>query len=181
MLKELLTTFVISASASDVDVTPQNTMQYLDKQATCLAKNMYYEARSQGLAGQLAVSLVVLNRVKDNRFPNTICEVVEDGPVRESWKTKGKNVPEHERTYYPIRHRCQFSWYCDGASDEPKEPTTYSVLYDMAMDLVYGDITVVDITEGATHYHADYVFPAWRKTKTKTVEIEDHIFYRWEK
>ena len=181
MLKELLTTFVISASASDVDVTPQNTMQYLDKQATCLAKNMYYEARSQGLAGQLAVSLVVLNRVKDNRFPNTICEVVEDGPVRESWKTKGKNVPEHERTYYPIRHRCQFSWYCDGASDEPKEPTTYSVLYDMAMDLVYGDITVVDITEGATHYHADYVFPAWRKTKTRTIEIEDHIFYRWEK
>ena len=51
----------------------------------------------------------------------------------------------------------------------------------MAADLVYGDITVVDITEGATHYHADYVFPAWRKTKTRTIEIEDHIFYRWEK
>ena len=51
----------------------------------------------------------------------------------------------------------------------------------MAMDLVYGDITVVDITEGATHYHADYVYPTWRKTKTKTIEIEDHIFYRWEK
>ena len=47
--------------------------------------------------------------------------------------------------------------------------------------LVYGDIIVVDITEGATHYHADYVYPAWRKTKTKTIEIEDHIFYRWEK
>ena len=40
---------------------------------------------------------------------------------------------------------------------------------------------VVDITEGATHYHADYVYPAWRKTKTNTIEIEDHIFYRWEK
>ena len=171
----------MSASASGVDVTPQSTMQYLDKQATCLAKNMYYEARSQGLAGQLAVSLVVLNRVKDKRYPNTICEVVHQGPVRESWKTKGKNVPESQRTYYPIKHRCQFSWYCDGASDEPKEPTTYNQLYDMALNLVYGDITVVDITEGATHYHADYVFPAWRKTKTKTIEIEDHIFYRWEK
>ena len=181
MLKELITTFVISASASDVDVTNHNVQQYLDKQATCLAKNMYYEARSQGLAGQLAVSLVVLNRVKDNRFPNTICEVVEDGPVRESWKTKGKVVPESQRTYYPIRHRCQFSWYCDGKSDDPKEPTTYGMLYNMALDLVYGDITVVDITEGATHYHADYVYPAWRKTKTKTIEIEDHIFYRWEK
>ena len=181
MLKELITTFVISASASDVDVTNHNMQQYLDKQATCLAKNMYYEARSQGLAGQLAVSLVVLNRVKDDRFPNTICEVVHQGPVRESWKTKGKVVPESQRTYFPIRNRCQFSWYCDGKSDEPKEPTTYGALYDMALDLVYGDITVVDITEGATHYHADYVYPAWRKTKTKTIEIEDHIFYRWEK
>ena len=181
MLKELITTFVISASASDVDVTNHNVQQYLDKQATCLAKNMYYEARSQGLAGQLAVSLVVLNRVKDNRFPNTICEVVEDGPVRESWKTKGKVVPESQRTYYPIRNRCQFSWYCDGKSDDPKEPTTYKRLLDLALVLVYDDIQIVDFTEGATHYHADYVYPAWRKSKTKTVEIADHIFYRWEK
>ena len=37
-----------------------------------------------------------------------------------------------------------------------------------------------DITEGATHYHANYVEPAWAKTKTKSIEIEDHIFYRWE-
>ena len=79
MLKELLTTFVISASASGVDVTPHDATRYLDKQAICLAKNMYYEARSQGLAGQLAVSLVVLNRVKDKRFPNTICEVIHQG------------------------------------------------------------------------------------------------------
>ena len=40
---------------------------------------------------------------------------------------------------------------------------------------------IIDITDGATHYHADYVFPAWRRTKTKTIEIDDHIFYRWEK
>jgi len=39
----------------------------------------------------------------------------------------------------------------------------------------------LDVTDGATHYHADYVEPAWAKTKTKTIEIEDHIFYRWEK
>ena len=40
---------------------------------------------------------------------------------------------------------------------------------------------MIDITDGATHYHADYVKPAWAKTKTKTIEIGDHIFYRWEK
>ena len=105
MLKELLTTFVISASASGVDVTPQSTMQYLDKQATCLAKNMYYEARSQGLAGQLAVSLVVLNRVKDDRFPNTICEVVHQGLSESLGKPKVKlfqRVNEHIFQYETV-------------------------------------------------------------------------------
>ena len=120
-----------------------------------------------------AVAFVVDNRVSDKRYPDTYCEVIHQGPTRPSWKDKTK--------YFPVKNRCQFSWYCDGKSDEPKEPTTYGALYDMALDLVYGDITVVDITEGATHYHADYVYPAWRKTKTKTIEIEDHIFYRWEK
>ena len=37
-----------------------------------------------------------------------------------------------------------------------------------------------DITFGATHYHADYVYPAWRKSKTKTLVVGNHIFYRWE-
>ena len=139
----------------------------------CLALNTYHEAKNQSLVGQIATAQVVMNRVEDKRFPNTICEVVKQGPTRPSWEDPKKE--------YPIKHRCQFSWYCDGKSDDPKEPTTYGALYDMALDLVYGDITVVDITEGATHYHADYVYPAWRKTKTKTIEIEDHIFYRWEK
>ena len=169
MIKEIVVSFMVATTS--VDMPEVNAFR--NQEAVCLAKNMYYEARNQGLAGQLAVSLVVMNRVKDDRYPNTICEVVEQGPVRESWKKNG--------VFYPIRNRCQFSWYCDGKSDEPKEPTTYGALYDMALDLVYGDITVVDITEGATHYHADYVYPAWRKTKTKTIEIEDHIFYRWEK
>ena len=68
----------------------------------CLTDNMYHEARDQGTAGLLAVSSVVLNRVKDRRFPNTICEVVKQGPMRESWKKNGK--------FLPIRNKCQFSW-----------------------------------------------------------------------
>ena len=39
---------------------------------------------------------------------------------------------------------------------------------------------LIDFTDGATHYHAYYVQPAWAKTKTRTAKIEDHIFYRWE-
>ena len=169
MIKEVVLSFLVATTSVDkVEVD-----KFRHSEATCLAKNMYYEARNQGLAGQLAVSLVVMNRVKDSRYPNTVCGVVEQGPTRESWK---KNGP-----YYPIRNRCQFTWFCDGKSDEPKEPTTYKRLLDLALVLVYDDIQIVDFTEGATHYHADYVYPAWRKSKTKTVEIADHIFYRWEK
>ena len=147
---------------------------FREQEAVCLAKNMYYEARNQGLAGQLAVSLVVMNRVKDKRYPNTICEVVYQGPISKWWlKEKGKIVP--------IRNRCQFSWYCDGKSDDPKNKKKYKFFLDLSRDLVYGNMKVVDITEGATHYHADYVYPDWRKTKTKTIEVADHIFYRWEK
>ena len=54
-------------------------------------------------------------------------------------------------------------------------------IYDLSELILNPNITLLDITDGATHYHADYVFPAWRKSKTKTVEIGDHIFYRWEK
>lgn len=169
MIKEVVLSFLVATTS--VDKAEVDKFRY--SEATCLAKNMYYEARNQGLAGQLAVSLVVMNRVKDSRYPNTVCGVVEQGPTRESWKKNG--------TYYPIRNRCQFSWFCDGKSDEPKEPTTYKRLLDLSLVLVYDDIQIVDFTEGATHYHADYVFPAWRKSKTKTVEIADHIFYRWEK
>ena len=169
MIKEVVLSFLVATTSVDkVEVD-----KFRHSEATCLAKNMYYEARNQGLAGQLAVSLVVMNRVKDSRYPNTVCGVVEQGPTRESWKKNG--------TFYPIRNRCQFSWFCDGKSDEPKEPTTYKRLLDLALVLVYDDIQIVDFTEGATHYHADYVYPAWRKSKTKTVEIADHIFYRWEK
>jgi spore germination cell wall hydrolase CwlJ-like protein len=46
---------------------------------------------------------------------------------------------------------------------------------------MHNDIKFVDITDGATHYHADYVKPSWAKTKVRTTEIGDHIFYRWEK
>ena len=138
----------------------------------CLAVNMYHEARDQGTAGRLAVSAVVLNRVRDSRFPNTVCEVVYQAQMKPSWKT-GKPVP--------IRNRCQFSWYCDGKSDKIKDKKTYQRILDFAGLILHNDIEFLDITDGATHNHADYVKTDWADTKTRTTEIGDHIFYRWEK
>ncbi len=131
----------------------------------CLTDNIYFEARGQGQAGWLAVAQVTLNRVQDKRFPNTICEVVKQGLTYASGD--------------PIRNKCQFSWYCDGKSDKPKNTKVYNEISEL-VDYI-NDHDLRDITEGATHYHADYVRPSWAKTKTKTTEIEDHIFYRWER
>ena len=155
-------------------VIPQSQLPNTpDRSAECLALNMYHEARGQGIAGELAVTAVVLNRVNDKRYPNTICEVVEQGPTRASW--------QDPKVRFPIKHRCQFSWFCDGKSDVPRNKKIYNKMFDLADAILGSEISFLDITGGATHYHADYVSPAWAKTKTKTVEIQDHIFYRWEK
>jgi len=136
----------------------------------CLAYNIYHEARDQSTAGQLAVALVTRNRVKDSRFPNTFCEVVKQGPSRPSWKNKNVMIP--------LRHRCQFSWFCDGKSDKIRNEDAYKKALMIAFYILNKDS--FDITDGATHYHAYYVTPEWAKTKKRLAKIEDHIFYKWE-
>ena len=178
IIETLVAGMVILTPVDNVEAW--ETEQAKLQEVQCLAKNMYYEARSQGTAGKIAVTNVVLNRVKDKRFPNTICEVVQQGPTRESWKTKkDKNLPEEERIYYPIKHRCQFSWYCDGASDEPKNEEKYKEAYLLSLNIVDKKFHLMDITDGALFYHADYVRPSWARTKQRTTEIGDHIFYTW--
>ena len=134
----------------------------------CLALNTYHEAKNQSMIGQVATAQVVMNRVADRRYPNTVCEVVKQGP-----KYKGSDVP--------VRHKCQFSWFCDGKSDEPRRDSKeWFKAQDYARIVLSGRIAL-DVTEGATHYHATYVKPSWATTKTRTTRIESHIFYRWEK
>jgi spore germination cell wall hydrolase CwlJ-like protein len=177
MKKSLLATVCAVAISFSANANPYSgeprPLGYSEDDITWLAKNVYFEARNQGVAGQLAVAMVTLNRVEDKRFPNTIKEVVTEGPARPSWKNTNEMIP--------LRHRCQFSWYCDGKSDKIFDWAHYWKIYGLVLSYVQKRGIMPDITEGATHYHADYVQPAWAKTKTKTTEIEDHIFYRWEK
>ena len=150
-------------------------VESMHKQIICMADNIYWEARNQPVKGMWAVALVTDNRVGDDRFPNTHCEVIKQGPTSKWWYEKhGKVVP--------IRHRCQFSWYCDGKSDEIPiyDIDVYRIALAIAQKVFFGSYNE-DITKGATHYHADYVFPSWRKQKTKTLVVANHIFYRWEK
>jgi spore germination cell wall hydrolase CwlJ-like protein len=146
----------------------------------CLAQNVYFEAKSEPLAGQYAVADVVLNRVNDTRYPNTICEVVQEGPIKESWKTKqDTTLSDDERIYYPRKNRCQFSWYCDGKADNVRDSDAWRIAQEVAFRIVEEN-RMRGITEGATHYHADYVSPKWASKIQLVGSISTHIFYRWQ-
>jgi N-acetylmuramoyl-L-alanine amidase len=137
----------------------------------CLAQNIYYEARSSNRADRMAVADVVMNRVKNTYYPNTICEVVKQGKQKPSWKD--------ETVMVMVRNACQFSWYCDGKADDPQDMDAWVEAQQIAYNmLVHSDAR--GITEGATHYHAKYVSPEWARDFALVGRIGEHIFYRWE-
>ena len=168
--------FLSTVFATFLGATPVTPVVEPDRSSQCLAYNMYHEARGQGTAGIYAVSAVVLNRVNDHRFPNTVCEVVEQGPTRESWKTKKhKDLDPEERVYYPIKNKCQFSWFCDGKSDTPKNKMSWNISLLIANAMLKNKVK--DFLHGSTHYHRIDVDPYWNKRMLKFSTIGDHIFY----
>lgn len=132
----------------------------------CLAKNIYFESRNQSHLGQVAVAHTTLNRVMDKRYPDTVCEVVEQGKTNKDGSMR--------------RHACQFSWYCDGLSDKPRNIELWQQSQDIALESIDLYSQGIDITRGATHYHADNVSPNWAPTLDKIMQVDDHIFYRWD-
>ena len=140
---------------TDYITTVEVSADGFDGQSRCLAQAIYFEARSEPVEGQLAVAQVVMNRVKNRHYPNSICGVVF----------------QNER----MRNRCQFSFACDGKSDNPREARAW----DLAERISYVAMSEnwKDITNQATHYHADYVQPYWIKSMEKTASYGQHLFY----
>lgn len=131
----------------------------------CLALNIYHEAKNQSMVGQVAVGQVVMNRVYSKYFPNSICDVVKQGLRYNNGKI--------------MLHKCQFSWFCDGKSDDVAEDSIQWLRAKEYARLVMSGRIVFDVTEGAEFYHATYVLPSWHHEKTRTVRIGRHIFYKW--
>lgn len=124
---------------------------------SCLALNIYFEARGEPDEGKLAVGHVVMNRVLSGRFPSTVCEVVQQGGELR-------------------RYRCQFSWWCDGRSDTPRSKEDWQRSSEFALAVYWGQTE--DPTNGALWYHADYVSPDWRNDFIQGPKIGRHIFYQ---
>jgi len=121
----------------------------------CLALTLYWEARSEGLDGMRAVAAVVLNRVADGAFPDTVCDVMRQG---------GEAGP------------CQFSWWCDGKSDSPAEAEAWAAAHKVAREIF--EDPAGDPTDGALFFHNVAVKAGWTKRLRRTVQIGRHVYYR---
>ena len=128
----------------------------------CLALNIYFEARDQSVEGRVAVTQVVMNRVLHPDYPDNPCDVVYEA--------------ERHVSGHPVKYRCQFSWFCDGKSDEPVDYQAFHDALVIVDFLVFNGID--DFTQGATHYHSIHVTPEWSTWKQSTVQVGDHIFYK---
>ena len=155
----------------------------------CMAENIYFEGRAEPMVGKIAIGHVVMNRIEDKRFPDTICGVIKQGPVRESWKTRQhEDLDDSERVYYPRKHRCQFSWWCDGEKDtiwvQYMNGTTIDSNNNAWRDSVHIALdtmaqTLYDNTGGATYYYAhNIVYPSWAKKFIVTEVIGNHTFMK---
>ncbi len=122
----------------------------------CLAKAIYFEARSEPRDGQIAVANVILNRKSNRYYPNTVCTVVNQGAKQ--------------------RNRCQFSFACDGLSDVPRNRKSWRSSLKIASLVMKGKLRD-NRMRGVTHYHADYVSPKWAKEFQRVAKIGKHIFY----
>jgi spore germination cell wall hydrolase CwlJ-like protein len=121
------------------------------RQIQCLAENAYFEAGNQSTKGKVAVTNVVMNRVKDERFPKSACAVV------------------HQKS----RGVCQFSWVCEG-NKRIRNMAMYAESKRVAENVYLGNTR--DVTKGAKFYHANYVNPNWGMRRV--TQIGAHIFYR---
>jgi len=127
------------------------------REQLCLAQGVYFEARGESVRGQAAVSQVILNRVRNPSYPNSICGVVYQNKNR--------------------RNRCQFSFACDRIRDRVRDRKSWEIAQHIASETTAGRIWFPQVGS-STHYHATYVKPKWARAMKRVGRIGLHVFYR---
>jgi spore germination cell wall hydrolase CwlJ-like protein len=140
---------------SEAQAVDPDGKEPLDDAITCLARTIYWEARGEKAASMEAVASVVMNRLGHAGFPDTVCAVVRQG---------GEQSP------------CQFSWWCDGRSDQAKDDESYAVAKEIARRALNRQLE--DRTRGALYFHHRNVAPGWSTDYRKTAEIGNFVFYK---
>lgn len=142
----------------------QQKVKNIERQLACLARNVFYEANGEPMAGQMAVAQVTVNRVKSGLFPNDLCAVVTQSTI----------VGSDTRV-------CQFSWYCDTQFNKKKIISKNNASYIAAKKVLVDGERVANIDKDVMWFHQDSikVNPRWpHKVATK---IGNHVFYKREK
>lgn len=121
----------------------------LSEDLRCLASAIYFEARGEPLAGQLAVGDVIVNRAQSGRFPSTYCGVVRQ-PAQFSFVRKGR-IPSIDTSSAAWRNA-------------------------KAIALIAHEELWESPAKDALFFHAKYVKPRWQRTRV--AQISSHVFYR---
>lgn len=127
----------------------------LNREITCLARNVYFESASEPIKGKIAVAQVTMNRVKSGEFPASVCGVV------------------HQKSNYDGVTVCQFSWVCEG-KQQIRAPHLYDESLRVARRVMLDGVRLPEL-RGAKYFHATYVNPGWKKPPK--AKIGNHIFY----
>ena len=144
---------VPAMASTGLDDAPPTDYQ---KALTCLTQAISFEAGNEPIEGQEAVAQVILNRVRHQAYPSTVCGVVYQGSTRKTG--------------------CQFTFTCDGSLRRGRSQASLLRSQIVAERVLAGKAST--LVGGATHYHADYVSPYWAPSLVKVAKIGLHVFYR---
>jgi spore germination cell wall hydrolase CwlJ-like protein len=145
---------VIISKPETQAVDPAGT-EPLDEAITCLSRTIYWETKGEDAASMEAVANVVMNRLGQQNFPDTICAVVREGSEQGA---------------------CQFSWWCDGRSDAAEDEKSYAIAKEIARKALNKQLP--DRTAGALYFHNSSVTTDWSKKYIKTLRVGKLVFYK---
>lgn len=120
------------------------------------ALNIYHEARSEGRDGMIAVGWVVLNRIADPIYPDSVTGVIN--------QRRGGS--------------CEWGWTCDGRSDQPTEDDMWALAQEVTAQMA-GPDRPADPTAGALWFHETFrAQPGWMGSQVRrTTTLGNHHFY----
>lgn len=119
------------------------------KEIDCIAKNIYFESRGEGIKGMTAIAHVTKNRVNSGKFPDSYCKVVYQ-PFQYSWTSKNIKVDKSSMAWQTAKEIAAIVYYLD----------------------------VPDPSHGALYFHSGKDKPYWTKKFKKTTKIQGHTFYK---
>jgi len=172
-------------------MAPGQAQSVNSRELDCLARNIYYEAGLESEEGQVAVGLVTINRSRDQKYPSTICGVVNQKTTFSVPRTvthirqvttgmifKTVTKIKETETVWTSYAVCQFSWRCENVRKINYTDSRWTNSVAVAQELLAGGYQELrDKYADIEYFHEKHIHPAWARTKRQIIRIGGHIFY----